>query len=359
MDKIKVNGSFVSEKISKIRWLPEPYADADKFVTGSWDSSVNNLKVWALVKNQYSDDCVPKCCDKLEYTADITGLEFIDNDNIVASSSEGFLSLVNINRNVDANILTERKRTNVLHKFASGDTSPCTGISVFDKDIATVGEDGRLNILSSNGMNVLREIKNADSCSLTTVSFVNHKEILTGNRMGVIKLFDIRNNNNDPASTFLISCEDDRKSNCVTCITYHPTQKHIILSGSEEGSITVWDLRQLNFPASYLSAHSHAITEIGFHKTQPTKLFTSSENGELWQWNQDSINMRPTLDTQLQVTETENINPWLNGERAKNKINVTALITGIRKAINTFDAQGSQIICGCDSEAVYYIENMF
>lgn len=128
-----------------------------------------------------------------------------------------------------------------------------------------------------------------------------------------------------------------------------------MLVGSEEGSITVWDLRQHAFPASYLSAHTNAITELHFHRTQPNKLFTASESGELWQWNQQQMN-----EISVQSTiEIENINPWLNGERAKNKINVTALITGINKSINSFDAIGSKVICGCDSEAIYYIENLF
>jgi len=74
--------------------------------------------------------------------------------------------------------------------------------------------------------------------------------------------------------------------NAVTAIANHPTQQHIILVGSEEGSVTVYDIRQPSFPASYLSAHDHASTELKFHPTQPDKLFTASANGELWKWTQ-------------------------------------------------------------------------
>lgn len=35
------------------------------------------------------------------------------------------------------------------------------------------------------------------------------------------------------------------------------------------------------------------------------------------------------------------------------------IISGLRKAINTFDAVGPNIICGCDNEAVYLVENVY
>lgn len=35
-----VQGTFVSEKISKVRWKHEDFADAKYFLTGSWDDPV-------------------------------------------------------------------------------------------------------------------------------------------------------------------------------------------------------------------------------------------------------------------------------------------------------------------------------
>ena len=35
-----VQGTFVSEKISKIRWKHEDFEDATNFITGSWDDPV-------------------------------------------------------------------------------------------------------------------------------------------------------------------------------------------------------------------------------------------------------------------------------------------------------------------------------
>lgn len=93
MTEIKKNGSFVSEKISKIRWIPEKYADPKTFITGSWgNSGQNTLKLWKLIRNEYSDDeneYVPKSEAKLSLYGDVTGLEMIDFNHIAVSSSSG------------------------------------------------------------------------------------------------------------------------------------------------------------------------------------------------------------------------------------------------------------------------------
>lgn len=143
-------------------------------------------------------------------------------------ANTGSLTLLNINRNLAQNNLTEKRRFDRLHKFVDGNNAPCTGLSVFDSDVATVGEDGVLNIVSLNSGETIKSFQNADSCSLTCVSFINQKEILIGNRMGIMKMFDIRTDNDSPIGSFLISCQDDKLSNCVSCIVYHPTQKHIV-----------------------------------------------------------------------------------------------------------------------------------
>jgi len=37
---------------------------------------------------------------------------------------------------------------------------------------------------------------------------------------------------------------------------HHPTQRHIVFAGGQDGSLTVWDLRHNTFPVTLLSAHS-------------------------------------------------------------------------------------------------------
>lgn len=55
----KVHGTFVGEKINKVRWKPEDLTESDIFLTGSWDNGVRQLhilqnfkergKIWNLI----------------------------------------------------------------------------------------------------------------------------------------------------------------------------------------------------------------------------------------------------------------------------------------------------------------------
>lgn len=39
------------------------------------------------------------------------------------------------------------------------------------------------------------------------------------------------------------------------CIDQHPNQPHVAVTGSHDGSIIIWDLRQDRYPAVVLKAH--------------------------------------------------------------------------------------------------------
>lgn len=177
--------------------------------------------------------------------------------------------------------------------------------------------------------------------------------------MGVINVFDTLADSDKPTTSFCVSCEDEKRCNRVTSICFHPTQKHIILAGTEEGSITVFDLRQPKMPASYLSAHTTNLNEIKFHCTEPSKLYTCSEDGELWLWNQSSplsIGLAgfPTVNEMLPDEM-----PWLNAESAKSSIVVTDLINAQNMSINSFDSFRNKVVAAGDNEAIYLVEQIY
>uniref|UniRef100_A0A1A9W3I3 Uncharacterized protein n=1 Tax=Glossina brevipalpis TaxID=37001 RepID=A0A1A9W3I3_9MUSC len=350
MSNIKVSTFFVSEKISKLRWLSEYLKESDSFLSGSYDMPNCFIRMWRLQKNQHDDsynEYVPKCTDKSRLRGDVTGMEMITEDTVVVSCSDGKLTLFKIKRGFEEDTIQQKAQTGLLHRTnINGNSAPCTGLSVCGNEIASVGEDGRLNIVDSqNSLAICRSIE-ADSCSLLCVLYSNPQELLTANRMGIIRMYDIRSPM-EPTAAFMASCEDDMRSNYVSSLAAHSSQSHIILAGSEEGSITVWDLRKPGNPASYLSAHNSPITEIRFHRSDPSTLLTAAESGELWRWAQFSSSEADKLD---------NINPWLSGERTKNRIAVSCLITDLRKSVNTFDSQNSKTICGGDTEALHLVE---
>lgn len=88
----RVNCSFISEKVAKIRFVQEKYKQADTFVTGGWGSNPNTVGVWKLTKDEQSNDeneidYTPKSVSKIPVESDVTGLEFLNPESIVCSTS--------------------------------------------------------------------------------------------------------------------------------------------------------------------------------------------------------------------------------------------------------------------------------
>lgn len=92
MSTVKLNASIISEKVSKIRWIPEQYSAPQSFVTGNWDFGSNNVRIWTYVQNDLTDEdieYIPKSTAKVNIAGDVTGIEFVNLDNFVVSSSNG------------------------------------------------------------------------------------------------------------------------------------------------------------------------------------------------------------------------------------------------------------------------------
>ena len=229
---VKINSSFVSEKIQKIRFVDEKNSEEpDSFITGS--ENVNfNLKLWRLTKNKFSEDeeheFVPTVASKITLDGEITGVEFLDCNNFAVSTSTGNVSLIYMNKDKERDNIKVNYRFDDLHRFSTGETAACTGISIHDENIASVGEDGNVFVMNANNHKIVHKYVNADSIAQTVVKFVSYQELLTGNRLGMLKSFDLRSGATEAGTTFMISCQDEKRANAVTALTHHPTQKHIV-----------------------------------------------------------------------------------------------------------------------------------
>jgi len=61
-----VHGTFVGEKINKVRWKPEDLNESDIFLTGSWDNGVRHLlqnfqeryKIWNIIASLWHSYCI-------------------------------------------------------------------------------------------------------------------------------------------------------------------------------------------------------------------------------------------------------------------------------------------------------------
>ncbi|XP_062571418.1 nucleoporin Nup43-like, partial [Saccostrea cucullata] len=94
---------FVSRKINKIRWQPsqkQMLECSDTFVTGSWDDKENKISLWYVgpptqrpMEDDEGEGMEPTLKCDITHNGDVTGLEYIGSDEIVASSSTGTVTL--------------------------------------------------------------------------------------------------------------------------------------------------------------------------------------------------------------------------------------------------------------------------
>lgn len=85
-------------------------------------------------------------------------LQFINSDFLVVSSSLGTVKLLKIDVDISGayRIINETIWDKIHH--VSNGISPCTSFALYDNDIATVGEDGRINLLTAQKKGIVRTI---------------------------------------------------------------------------------------------------------------------------------------------------------------------------------------------------------
>ncbi|OXU27468.1 hypothetical protein TSAR_011206 [Trichomalopsis sarcophagae] len=327
-----IQGTFVSEKISKVRWKHEDFTDANYFLTGSWDDSANKVSYWTFQKND-EEELYPACITSYPVIGDVTEIKFIGPDHFVCSSSAGNVKVLKL-QNEPFPEIKEENAWDKIHRFRYKEPASCTALSTFEQDIVTVGEDGRINLLTAQQKSPVRTIDEADSCSLYCVDFLRHSEILTGNIRGHMKVWDLRSDQDTPSTTIMLSEQTKTEA---TSIAHHPTQKHIVVAGGGDGSLTVWDLRYNTYPTSQLSAHSKSVSEILFHRDRPDNLFTCSISGEVWHWNN-------TQQSKLKLDATDT--HWLNTIASKGKLQVNSICTPLHKPVNSIDIDKTTLLFG-------------
>ncbi|KAI0237410.1 Nucleoporin Nup43 [Lamellibrachia satsuma] len=382
---------FVSQKISKIRWQPTPkhvIQQSNIFATGSWDNDKNHLSVWQLERSTLPDDSMagdkdagfvpewePTLLNELEHAGDITDLVFLTTELLLVASSTGTVQVCRYQSTTQRLIISWVWQG--LHHNMRG-ACACTGLATrMDDTFTTIGEDGRMNIMCVEHRQPVREINNADSCTLNSACFLKQSEVATVNSTGQLKVWDLRQQGDEPAKVFQPT--GDRVS--LHCVDKHPTQQHIVATGGQDGTLCTWDMRQDRFPVSLLSAHTADMWEVKFHPSHPNSLFTCSEDGSVWHWDGSSINSTPLttvsasnkdISTRLgdttrlgdmsrwgtNLSVTEDTSVWLASEAMKHRVETTDLLAGNLMPVNSIDIVNDTLLCGTDSEQIYTLRNL-
>jgi nuclear pore complex protein Nup43 len=367
---------------------------ATVFATGSWDDQENELSIWHV--NEGADDNMtdddemsqpavdgePALVSSAAHRGDVSDLLFLEHDNIVTASSCGSVFVYKYDQRLQTVRL--HHTFDKLHRYRDGSLHycPCTAVACrADEMIASVGEDGRLNVLALETARtapaLVRSIEGANSCSLNAVCFLTQSEIAAVNSVGQFKIWDTRQASDDPVRIFVLTGERIP----LHCMDPHPAQHHIVATGGHDGTLYLWDMRQEKYPITLLAAHSSSMWEVHFHPSHPTHLFSCSNDGSLWHWDSSEARLQPigmagtgsvraegagasllgssTLAPSIGGSaNTTIVNSWLMGDAARRHLVVKDLFAGNTVSVNSLDVSGSTLLCGTDGEQICVMKGL-
>ncbi|CAI6349248.1 unnamed protein product [Macrosiphum euphorbiae] len=355
MSNTGIFAEFIGRKVNRVRWKPDDLMASTMFVTGSWDNEDDNvIELWGLTSEDENSakDFPPKLLDSVQQNGNVTQIRFLDNKFVAVSTENGSVKVYRvIGENEDSNIhLEEVMAWDNLHSLGKGRRCSCKDLAVCNFSLATIGDDYKLNVISLNTKQIHQVLEGISSSPLTCICFLTDTEVLCCNALSQMKLWDLR----VAKSSITANINNFTQTQVpITCVAQHPSQKHFIFTGSEEGDVGVWDMRTNSLLTTMNSGDTSSLTEIAFHPLEPDHLFTCSFGGRLLQWSSKKSYM-----CHVDPGDLEYSNFWVNTDKVKTRLSINDVIQPIYMPINSLDIQKQQLICGADNEAIYFQRNL-
>ncbi|XP_052867608.1 nucleoporin Nup43 [Anopheles cruzii] len=344
----QIQCSAVPRMFSRLRWLPE-HSAADLFVAGSWADYVNSVSLFKCSRDPSCEDgmqIVPELIAEIPFYGDVTGLEILDEgvgdttqpQQLACSTSEGYIHLLGVEREMDRDNLQPLHQYETRHKFGESNAA-CTGLSVYGaRLLATAGEDGLLHIIDKS-RDLVRSYDEGNECSFRCVEFTSSTDVLASSSIGGIKSYDIRASPNKPSFELVTDIAEEKENVVATCISHYPNKPQFVFAGLSNGMIKVWDLRMKNHWPISMKGHSSTVNDIAFAKHDASIMFSASEDGEILQW---SVN-NSVLTSEPDLARIVRQQPPLLNER---------------RAINSLDTNRTQLLAGGDCHMVYLVDTI-
>lgn len=343
---------YVGHKVSKVRWRPQPAGciePSDIFASGSWDDMVNSVCIWRFPATAKAEDedvmNEPELVCAQKSPADIMDLVFLNRDQLICALSDGSVRVFSY-KEATGTLVGVREWTKIHGQ--KGLPSPCTALGVIagSANVASGGEDGRLNILRLDDAKPFTTIATADSATITGLDCTIPSEVLSSSSNGLLKVWDLRKPPSKPTRILAIESGDYTSINSVS---RHPNQPNLVVMGCCDGSLCFWDLRQEKMPASLYHAHTSDVWEAKFHRSYPDHLFTCCQDGSLWHWDVSSAEGN---GGSVQRSS------WLSGVIGCGKVDIVNCLSHNTLSVNSCDVESGHVVCGTDGEAIFVIMDL-
>lgn len=196
-------------KLSAVRFLNDPQeSDLFRFVTGSWEQSVNSLHLWSASRPAG----VSLLHQQDHETGDVCAVHSFKSNLIATASSNGSIAVYYAEGNELKQVCERRVSNDVLTSLSFADNSNA---------VLSGGEDGTLSLLFIDKLSGPVKRLPVSQSPITCVDALPGSEILCGNTAGSIKSVDGRSLSVTASLT---------NSLCpITSVRRNPSNPHLIV----------------------------------------------------------------------------------------------------------------------------------
>ncbi|MED6107321.1 hypothetical protein PIB30_012973 [Stylosanthes scabra] len=228
--------------IDAVRWLPQlsPFDRFAVLATFDTDSGSSSIEIHSLKPNPLSLQSHSSFSSSSRVSS-LRASQFLQKTVVAASTAAGSLHIL-FSDPADARFESEVSvpEEEGLHSVPGS----CVDLMDGGVECVTVGEDGRVNLVSIGNSNLSyrRLFDSGGLVSYTAAKWASPVEFATGGYGFSLQWWDQRKPGG-PVSQFKANWDQNFSAGIVHSIDIHPSRKHTCLAGGSLGTVFAWDLR--------------------------------------------------------------------------------------------------------------------
>ncbi|TMW57496.1 hypothetical protein Poli38472_003421 [Pythium oligandrum] len=303
---------FVSDKVKALCFLKDVRANEHERVellpllaVGGWDADVNTLALYLPVVSTSDEEqlraefapqtvrsstngCDLKAVAQVAHEGDVNALGFVSTgsaNRLFSASSTGSVFAYSVGEGsgdqVLAPIAVPQWKSLTRGAVTSLDVSP------HHSTIAVAAESGEVAWLrldeSDHSAQVIRN-NDSSRLALHQIKMLGRESLVAtvGATPGSqLRLWDINANQSFP----VLSAADPQTTSALTSIEVHPTRPELLVTGSDDGRVALWDQRRLDAPFRVEVKHQRAVHALKVHETSPRYLFSAGADASVLSWD--------------------------------------------------------------------------